>query len=256
LFTLSATLLLSGDERAAGQTDLSNASKRVTIEPYTGPPVFLEEKKVVVAPSIVGRDAFTDKFSDGKIRVERQIARYSDEHRESDGYYREFYPNGQKFIDGSFRQGRQQGEWSYYFSNGQLQRKVTYQDGRLHGEWDLVRADGTLAGKQSYAQGLRSGTWQTFDESGKQLLQEEQYSGGKLNGTLKAWFANGKPKLQVEIKDGDRHGRSQQWDESGKMLADVTYVDGKLDGTATIVRPDGTTLVQVYKNGLLVSDNK
>jgi antitoxin component YwqK of YwqJK toxin-antitoxin module len=228
LFAAVIILAVAGAERAIGQTDLSKSSKRVIIEPYKGPPIFLEEKRTVVSPTIVRHDPFTDKYEDGKTRVERQVALYSDEHRESDGYYREFYPNGKPFIDGNYRQGKQHGEWSYFFDNGQLQRKVTYQDGRLHGEWDRFRADGTLAAKHSYENGLRHGIWQTFDATGKQLLQEEVYSHGKPNGTMKAWHPNGKLKVQVEVKDGVSHGRTQQWDENGKLLADVTYVEGKL----------------------------
>jgi antitoxin component YwqK of YwqJK toxin-antitoxin module len=263
-FLTATAVMLTSDERATGQTESAKSSKRVTIAPYTGEPIFLDEKQVSATPSISRRQPLTDKYPDGKTRVERQIAIYSDDradtdgyiHRESDGFYREFYPNGQKFIDGSYRQGRQHGEWSYFFDNGQLQRKVTFQEGRLHGQWDRFRADGTLAAKHAYEDGVRHGIWQTYDETGKQLLQEEPYARGKLNGTLKAWYANGKPKLQVEIKDGVRNGRSQQWEENGKMQADVTYLDGKLNGTATINRADGTTLVQEYKNGLLVSETK
>jgi antitoxin component YwqK of YwqJK toxin-antitoxin module len=256
LFTGGIALLLASSERAASQTELSKGSKRITIEPYKGPPIYLEEKQVVVAPSIVNRDVFTDKFPDGKVRVERQIARYSDDHRESDGFYREFYPNGKPFIEGSYREGKQHGEWTYYYDNGQVQRKSTYQNGRLHGQWDRFRANGTLASKHSYDNGRRHGTWQSFDDTGKQLLTEENYSHGKLNGTLKAWHPNGKLRVQVEMKDGLRHGHTQQWDENGKVLADVEYLEDKLNGKAMTVRPDGTTLVQEYKNGLLVSEQK
>jgi antitoxin component YwqK of YwqJK toxin-antitoxin module len=256
LFAAVVILAVAGSGRAIGQTNLSKSTKRVIIEPYKGPPIYLEEKRAVVSPSIVRHDPFTDKYEDGKTRVERQVALYSDEHRESDGYYREFYPNGKPFIDGNYRQGKQHGEWSYFYDNGQLQRKVTYQDGRLHGAWDRFRADGTLAAKHSYENGLRHGTWQTFDATGKQLLQEENYSQGKPNGTMKAWHPNGKLRVQVEIKDGKQHGRTQQWDENGKLVADVGYIEGKLDGTATTVRLDGTTVVQEYKNGLLISEKK
>jgi antitoxin component YwqK of YwqJK toxin-antitoxin module len=255
-FTAIVAASLVSGERAAGQSERSKAARRVVIEPYKGPPIFLEEKQVVVAPKISDHEPFTDKYPDGKIRVERRIAKYSDGHRESDGFYREFYPNGQKFIEGNYRQGKQHGEWSYYYENGQLQRKSTYQDGRLHGQWDRFRADGTLAAKHAYDNGQRHGAWQLFDDTGKQLIVEENYSQGKFHGTQKAWHPNGKPRVQAEWKEGKRHGRTQQWDENGKVVADVTYVEDKLNGTATVVRPDGTTLIQEYKNGLVVSEKK
>lgn len=265
LFFAVVAALVINHQSAIGQTDAANeragaaarsSDKRVLIEPYTGPPIMLDEKRVVVAPTIVGREPHTDKFPDGKTRVERQIARYSDDHREADGFYREFYPNGNKFIEGQYRQGRQDGEWSYYFENEQLNRKITYQSGRLHGQWDNFRADGTLAAKRSYENGLRHGVWQTYDAAGKQILQEENYVKGKPDGTAKEWFPSGQLKLQIGIKDGKRHGPTMQWDDKGNKIVDLNYVEDKLDGTATSVRPDGTKTIQEYKNGLLVSEKK
>jgi antitoxin component YwqK of YwqJK toxin-antitoxin module len=262
---LSAILtLIVQSQNVCGQTDAKSRSnsnprsseKRVLIEPYTGPPIFLEEKRVVVPPTIVVRDVHTDKYPDGKSRVERQIARYSDDHRESDGFYREFYPNGTKFIEGQYRNGRQEGEWSYYYDNGQLNRKVTYQNGRLHGAWERFRADGTLAAKHSYENGLRHGAWLTYDATGKQLLQEEHYNKSKPDGTMKAWYPDGKPKLEIGMKDGKRHGKSIQYDESGKKIVEANFVEDKLDGQTMRVGTDGKQVIQEYKNGLLVSERK
>jgi len=257
-------VLIAGQHDVFGQADAKarpsssprSSEKRVLIEPYTGPPIFLEEKRVVVAPTIVVRDVHTDKFPDGKPRVERQIARYSDDHRESDGFYREFYPNGAKFIEGQYRHGRQEGEWSYYFDNGQLNRKVTYQNGRLHGAWDRFRADGTLAARHAYENGLRHGAWLTYDATGKLVLQEEHYNKSKPDGTMKSWFPDGKPKQELAMKDGVRHGKSVQFDESGKKTVEANFVDGKLDGQAVRLGTDGKQVVQEYKNGLLVSEKK
>lgn len=258
-FTITAALvgLLVVQPLANGQTTVVRSdSKRVLIEPYTGPPIMLDEKRVVVPPTIVVRDTHTDNYSDGKPRIERQIARFSDDHRESDGFYREYYPDGKKFIDGLYRQGRQEGEWSYYYDNGQLNRTVTFQKGRLHGQWETFRADGTLAAKRSYENGLRHGTWQTYDDTGKQLLQEEHYVTGTPDGIVKAWFPDGKQRMQAGIKIGKRHGLTTTWDKDGKKTGEVTYVEGKLDGPAMIVLEDGTTKIQQYKNGLLISESK
>jgi antitoxin component YwqK of YwqJK toxin-antitoxin module len=254
LLFIATAAFVTASGAASAQGTSKPASRRVTIEPYKGPPILLDEKRVTVPPNIVDRQVITDKYPDNKLRIERQVAKYSDNHVESDGFYREFHPNGQKFIEGQYREGRQDGEWSYFFDNGQLNRKMSFQRGRLHGQWENYRADGTLAAKRSYENGLRHGVWVTYDDTGKQPLTEENYKAGKPDGLAKAWFPDGKPRLELTWKEGVRHGPGKQWNDKGQLTTELNYVDGKLDGTVKILREDGTTTTQQYKNGLLVSE--
>ncbi len=240
---------------ASPPPSIRSVDDRVRIEPYKGPPIYLDEKQVVVAPSIVNRDVVSDKFPDGSLRVERVIAKYSDDHFDSDGYYHEFHPGGKKFIEGQFRDGRREGEWTYWFDNGQLNRKVTYRNGQLNGQWDVFRADGTLAAKHSFADGLRDGTWVIYDDAGKQPLRLEAYSMGKADGIWKTWFPNGQLQLQASFKQNVRHGTITQWKEDGSTLSESNWADGKLNGTTTRWQ-DGAKTIQEYKDGLLVSEKK
>ena len=52
----------------------SAAAEGIKIKPYTGPPIYLPEAEQVAEPKIVTRDTKTDKYEDGKVRVERQLA--------------------------------------------------------------------------------------------------------------------------------------------------------------------------------------
>ena len=148
---LLTTYALAADpaprSRSSSAKDASQES--VKIEPYTGPPIFLEGADQVVKPTIVTHETLREQYDDaGKtLRVEREVARYSDNNFAADGKYREFHPNGKPFIEGSFKSGRQAGEWTYYFDNGQVNRKATYTDGKPDGSWEIFRADGTLAAK-------------------------------------------------------------------------------------------------------------
>jgi antitoxin component YwqK of YwqJK toxin-antitoxin module len=234
-----------------------SARDRVKVQPYTGPPILLDEAEEVAPPTVVGRETVTEKYeADGKPRIERQVARYSDNHFEPDGFHREFYPNGKPFVVGEYRRGRQHGEWTYSFDNGQVNRKATYKDGQPDGAWEVFRADGTLSAKRGFVEGKRHGEWITYAADGKQPLREEHYDQGKAEGTWKTWFPNGQMKQQVSFKQGKRHGVSSEWTEKGEKRGDVSYADDKLDGTSTIWLPDGTKVVQEYKAGKLVSESK
>lgn len=246
-------------QQDAGATDderVTTLEERVTIQPYTGPPIFLDEPEVIAPPTIVDRETRSDRYDDGTIRVERQIARYSDNHFEADGFYREYYPNGQLFVEGQFRNGRQHGEWAYWFANGQLNRRVSYVNGQPDGAWEVFREDGTLAATHGFREGLRHGEWITYDDSGQQPIREEHYDEGKYDGIIKAWHPNGQLRVQMAFRQGERHGVSMEWDEQGELRAEVNYVDGKLDGTATIRLPNGDMLVQEYDDGRLISESR
>lgn len=238
----------------AGSVLAQEAKKSEKIQPYTGPPIYLDEPEQVAAPSIVTHEKLEEKYEDtGKIRVEREIARFSDNHFEADGNYREYYPNGQLFVEGKFRRGRHNGEWTYYFDNGQINRKAKFTNGQPDGPREIYRADGTLLGKRNYRDGRRDGEWVTYDKTGKQPLREEHYVDGKQNGIWKTWYPNGQLKQQVTLKEGKRHGPITEWDEKGEKRAEVNYVDDKPHGTATRWFPDGRKVVQQYNEGRLES---
>jgi antitoxin component YwqK of YwqJK toxin-antitoxin module len=240
---------------AHGALAQEKTKQSIKIKPYTGPPIFLDEVEQVADPAIVRKEVLTEKFKDGKIRVEREIAHFSDNHFEADGKYKEFYPNGQVFVEGQYRRGRQHGEWTFYFDNGQLNRKANYDNGKPDGPREIFRADGTLASKRGFADGLREGEWITYDATGKTPLAEEHYVQGKPDGVWKYWHPNGKPSRQISIKDGKRHGVSIEWDDQGEKRAEAHYSEDKPHGTMTRWFPDGRKIVQEYEDGKLVSQS-
>jgi antitoxin component YwqK of YwqJK toxin-antitoxin module len=248
----------AADSKSAS-IDAADSSKEnsVKIEPYTGPPIFLEEHEQVAKPTIVARDNLPEKYDDGKtIRVEREVAHYSDNNFAADGKYREYYPSGKPFIEGQFKEGRQVGDWTYYFENGQVNRKSTYNDGKPNGSWEVHREDGTLSAKRGFKDGVRDGDWITYDSTGKQPISEEHYVSGKEDGDWKVWYPNGKLKQQATFKNGKREGTSAEWNDKGEKLIEAEYADNKLNGTATRYLPDGKKVTQTYKDGRFVSETK
>jgi len=240
----------------AAHPPAKTSDESVKIEPYTGPPIFLEEVEQIATPTVVTRETLKEKYEDGKLRVEREVAHYSDNNFAADGNYREYHPNGKPFIEGKFKSGRQEGDWTYYYDNGQINRKSTYSGGKPNGSWEVFRADGTLAAKRGFKDGFRDGEWITYDATGKQPLTEEHYVKGDEDGTWKVWFANGKLKQQATFKMGKREGTSSEWDETGKKILEAEYSDGKPNGTVTRFLADGKAIVQTYKDGKFVSETR
>jgi antitoxin component YwqK of YwqJK toxin-antitoxin module len=227
------------------------------VKPYAGQPIYLDEPEVIAEPTIVRQEKVPpETYPDGKLRVEREVAYFSDNHVEANGIYREYYPNGKLFVEGEYNRGRQHGAWTYYFDNGQVNRKSIFANGQPNGAWDVFRSDGTLTAKRSFKNGVRDGEWITYDESGKRPLREEHYLNGKADGVWKVWFPNGKQKQQGSFKEGLRHGPTTEWNENGEKVIEINYAENKLDGTASQKLADGRTIVQQYKDGKLISQEK
>jgi antitoxin component YwqK of YwqJK toxin-antitoxin module len=238
-------------------SEAASLEQRVKIEPYTGPPILLEEPKEIAPPTIVERKKLPEKFAGTEqVRVEREVALYSDNHIEADGSYREYYPTGQLFVEGQFQKGRKQGEWTYYHDNGQVNRKAAFKEGQPDGTWEIHRADGTLVAKRGFVAGRRNGEWISYDDKGEKPLREDHYLDGKPDGVWKLWFPNGNLKQEISFQNGVQHGLSTEWEEAGKKRAEVPFTEGKLDGTATYWTSDGRKLVREYKAGQLISERR
>jgi antitoxin component YwqK of YwqJK toxin-antitoxin module len=255
LFALSF-VAWSGQALAADPRGSSSSGQEsVKIEPYTGPPIFLEEPaKLGVDPKIVTKETIKEKLGDG--RVEREVAHYSDNSFAAEGSYKEFHPNGKPFIEGQFRKGRQEGEWNYYFDNGQLNRKATYKDGKPNGSWEIHRADGSLQAKRGFKDGMRDGEWITYDDTGKKPKSEEHYIAGERDGVWKTWYPNGQQSLEANFKNGKRQGTSVEFDDKGKKVLETEWADDKLNGKATRWFPDGRKVIQMFEANKLKSESK
>jgi antitoxin component YwqK of YwqJK toxin-antitoxin module len=254
-FGLLAAVLVSPTWTSNPLLAQETAKERVTVKPYTGPPIYLDEPEQVTEPTIMRHETNTEKFKDGKVRIERQIAFFSDNHFEADGAYKEYYPNGQLFVEGTYSRGRQHGEWTFYFDNGKLNRKAIYKEGKPDGPRDVLRADGTLSSKRGFADGLRDGDWITYDASGKNPTAEEHYVKGKPDGVWKYWYPNGKQARQITLKEGKKHGVYTEWDDKGEKRLEANFADDKQHGTTTRWFTDGRKMVQEYDNGKLVKQS-
>jgi antitoxin component YwqK of YwqJK toxin-antitoxin module len=251
----AAALQLGLSTPLLAQESSPNGKESATVQPYTGKPIFLDEQEASVEPQLMRRETMREPYDDGKTRIEREIAHFSDNHFEADGAYREFYPNGKPFVEGQFVRGRQNGDWTFYFDNGQINRKATYKEGKPDGPREIFRADGTLSSKRGFADGLRDGEWISYDDTGKKPLAEEHYVKGKGDGTWKYWYPNGKLRQQFSLKQGERHGPMTEWDDKGEKRFEANFVNNKLHGDATRWFPGGRKVVQKYDEGRLVSQS-
>jgi antitoxin component YwqK of YwqJK toxin-antitoxin module len=82
--------------------------------------------------------------------------------------YINWYENGQKKREGTFKDGKKVGKWTRWYENGQKKREGTYKDGELNGLWTGWYKNGQKKYEETYKdrQFISAKCW---DEDGNEI---------------------------------------------------------------------------------------
>ncbi len=96
-----------------------------------------------------------------------------------DGIFIVYNTGGGKMIQGTYRDGVQQGEWTTWYDNGQRSAIDHYRDGLQDGRHTSWYANGQKAIEGDYRAGKREGVWTRWDPSGL-VHRQEVYQNGRV----------------------------------------------------------------------------
>jgi len=155
--------LLAGFMTIATVLCVSACRKASTDIPLTCPP----GATLMGAPPPQGQEVWCQKTVGGKAIKYGLFIVYGD--------------GGDKLIQGSYRDGVQEGEWTTWYASGQRSAVDHYrhglQDG-LHTSWYI---NGAKAIEGEYRMGQREGTWTQWDPSGLTSKQSIYRDGHKVS---------------------------------------------------------------------------
>ena len=97
----------------------------------------------------------------------------------------DIWENGNKMLEGSYKNSVKDGKWMEWFANGQPERQYSYRHGLKHGYWAEWHDNGLLR-------------------------IEGNYNNGKEDGTWTYWYTSGQKEKIVAFKDGWWNGRIQK----------------------------------------------
>ena len=145
------------------------------------------------------------------------------------------------------------GEAVWYWGNGQKQVEGTYKDGErvgLHTSWHY---NGQKKKERTYKDGNQDGLSTNWYENG-QKLSEGLYKDGKIDGLNTGWYENGQKRLEVSYKNGKYDGLMTEWWENGQKREEITFKDGKKDGKWTKWHDENGKkwFEETHKNGIRV----
>jgi uncharacterized protein len=179
--------------------------------------------------------------------------------------------DGKLFFQGTFTNGKPDGEFVYYEKTGaelgrftinngngtmvtfhpnkQPSSKTQFKNGLMDGKYEelTLRGKTTIEGK--YQADRKHGLWREQTETGVPVL-EEDWKKGKLDGVMKK-FTNGKLAVEATYKDGLAEGTYTEY-RDGKPALVGQFAADQRTGTWTAYDADGAvTLTATYKNGVL-----
>ena len=108
------------------------------------------------------------------------------------GTFVDHHENGVKSVEGRFKDGVQQGVWTYYHESGSRLRTGEYVGGRADGQWTIWREDGSKWSEQTYVNGQLNGPEVRWHPNG-QKESETTWEGGRVI-VKKEWDQSGAPK--------------------------------------------------------------
>jgi antitoxin component YwqK of YwqJK toxin-antitoxin module len=197
---------------------------------------------------------------DGNIKVGEGII---DAEGNYQGPWKLFFPTGELRAEGSYVDGKREGDWTFYFKAGKwvwfyensaLWREEYYRKGKEDGPSVEYNREGGVIEQGEFIDGLRTGAWieqvgdhkqtgsyidgertgewlHSFDNGKTSFVGE--YLNGIPIGKHKYYYVNGTLKEEGKYKGGVKEGDWKYYDEEGNLLLTIQFkagVEFKIDG--------------------------
>jgi antitoxin component YwqK of YwqJK toxin-antitoxin module len=93
------------------------------------------------------------------------------------GAWTAWHPNGQPQVEGRFKVGKPEGEFTWYYSNGQKSAEGSYRSGERHGVWNWWHDNGLKSSSGEFIEGKPAGHWTWWNADGK-VAQKADFADG------------------------------------------------------------------------------
>ncbi len=118
------------------------------------------------------------------------------------------------------------------------------------GAWNNWEQDGRLVSTYHYRNGLRDGEYVTYDENGKPVTVG-QYRNGGFDGVQKIDRGDGY-RTEITYRDGKLDGTETTWYPNGQIAVQAHYADDVMEGPMTAYDENGMvqSVAPYYNNQL------
>lgn len=141
------------------------------------------------------------------------------------GNYIRFYSNGNKALEGSFKDGERDGTFLEYYENGKLSCRKHYQNGRLQGPVEVFDKRGKPLQTGGFKSNRLADSVKSFFPSGK-VQMASLFVNGKPDGVIKEYFPSGKLRKEMTYKNSKPNGIARTYYENSALETEANYTDG------------------------------
>ena len=107
------------------------------------------------------------------------------------------YENGQKEMEGTYKDGMKDRLWTEWWDNGQKKEEGTYKNGIGDGLIKFWYENGQKEMEGTYKDGMKDRLWTEWWDNG-QKKEEGTYKNGIGDGLIKFWYENGQRKYVIK----------------------------------------------------------
>ncbi len=213
-------------------------------------------------------ETIRERYTNGTVRVERQVALDAEGNYITHGKYQEWNEKGQPVVIGQYAQGKREGHWLQFIykpTTGILlsmpysefeppfTSDAEFKNDQLQGSWKIGDAKGRIASVIDFENGLRSGAANWYFVSGKPFF-ESQYSKGLLDGEAYEFNKDGTEKRHDVYQLGQRADSKREFFKDNRPKSEYEYLtaaqilkvpDDWMNTKMAVYEPQG----DIVKNG-------
>ncbi len=142
-----------------------------------------------------------------------------------------------------------------YWESGRLKAEGRMIDGKEEGPWKEYYESGEKRAELNFKDGLREGHVTVFWPNGRKK-GEGDYRTDQYLGVWTSWYENGQKKEECSLEEGKEIGQWRLWDTLGRLIEEHEYMNGQLEGWATLFDSGGVREQRYYVNGEMRGDIK
>jgi antitoxin component YwqK of YwqJK toxin-antitoxin module len=202
-------------------TDLDAPLSSSAPAAYSAPA--LPSESATVSPPPVDKlpgaaEMVTERYPDGTVHIERQVAQDEQGNYINQGSYTEYNPRGVVTRKGEYRNGKQQGLWTRYFDSG---------EGDLFSDEQDQFYTGPFTSEATFVDGQLHGIWVIKSRTQRKVI-EFSFQNGVRSGQSTWWYPSGEKRREVSYKDGKPVGELHEFDDHGNLARKANFVDGRV----------------------------
>jgi antitoxin component YwqK of YwqJK toxin-antitoxin module len=108
-------------------------------------------------------------FENGSVKSEKTFEKIGGEEKLIQEVV--YHPNGQKYMEGAYKDNLREGKWTSWYEDGTLWSEGEFVAGENQGKTSVFHPSGQLHYEGSFNNGERIGIWTFFDENGIKIKE-------------------------------------------------------------------------------------